>query len=373
MKKKVLLVSLSLNDKYPPLGIANIKSYALKNNLIRDNFDIVLESYQIDSFKDESLLNLFERLNPEIVGFTSRSWCKNKIINISKKIKERFPDLMVIVGGPEVDESFLEKGCIDVLVYGRGELPFMKILELRLVGGDMKNVPSIMFKENNKIISTGHAPLTDLNEIPSPYLNNIIDLDRYPCPVIQAEYGCESPKCFYCEIHEKEMPKKYFSLERIKEEISLILRKSDFMEIINCNLNLSHRRFIQILGFIKEAAGEKSKVILWLDYNALKPEDAEIIKSINGKKVMEFNLFVPKGHGIDFIKQDEIESLSRAISLLKDERIDFGICVILDSQPKDQKKDISYMYDSIKNNLKGDNTGLNVYIELTGKNYYDKS
>ena len=372
IKKNILLITFSFNDTFPPLGIANLKSYAIKDRLIKENFNIFLESYAIGSFNEKAFFSLVEKLNPKIIGFTVWCWCKNRVMLLSDKIKKGFPDTTIIFGGTQLQDDYLNNKNVDFLIHGRGELSFKEFLKCYLLGGNIKKIPSLSFKNGRKIINTEHASLNNLDEIPSPYLNGIIDLTRYSHPVLQVEYGCNILNCYFCNIHPKEKIKKFFSLERIQKEILFILKRSNCIEIINCNLNLYHDRFVQILNIFKKRPHENSEIILWLNHNFFKPGDEELINSIKGRKILEFELYVPKGEGMDVVKKTEIKKLSKVLSLLTDKNIVNCLSIMLDSFPKDPKKELLRLNNEIKNFINQDNFHLFVYPRMTGKNYYDR-
>jgi len=372
IKKNILLVALSFNDSFAPLGIANLKSYALKDKLIEENFNIFLESYAVSSFSEKSFFSLVKTLNPKIIGFTVWCWCKNRVILLSNKVKNRFPETTIIFGGLQVEENYLKNKNVDFLIHGRGELAFKEFLKWYLLGGNIEKVPSLSFRNDEKIITTKYASLNNLDEIPSPYLNGVIDLTRYPHPVLQVEYGCNIMNCYFCDIHPKEKIKRFFSLERVKKEILFILKRSNCIEIINCNLNLYHDRFVQILNIFKKSSHENSEIILWLNHNFFKPGDEKLINLIKGKKILEFELYVPKGEGMGAAKKTEIKKLSKVLSFLTDRNIVNCLSIMLDSFPKDPKKELLKLNNEIKKFINQDNFHLFTYPRMTGKNYYDK-
>lgn len=371
-KIKVLLVSLNYNDSYTPLGIANLKSFAFKDEKVRRNFDISLETFSVHSFKEEVFLSLLKKESPDILGFTSWCWNKNRISILSSKAKEEINDLTVLIGGPQAEDSYLENKDIDFLVHGRGELAFRRLLKKRLknVNINKKDIPGISFRESREVFSTKYKPLDDLNKIPSPYLNDYIDLNRYERAVMQVEYGCNVSSCYFCDIPPKDKQKRFFSLKRIEEEISYITKRSNFLEIINCNLNSNRRRFIGILNSLRKNSHTDLETIIWLDHKFFKPGDEKLIKSISGKKVLEFELRVSKEEGLSGIKKEEIKNLANVLSYLRGDDIVNCLSVMLDNFPEDDQK-INDLEEKINNIVSQDNFNLFLYPRMTGKNYYD--
>ena len=97
-----------------------------------------------------------------------------------------------------------------------------------------------------------------------------------------------------------------------------------------------------------------------------------MINLIKGKKILEFELYVPKGEGMGAAKKTEIKKLSKVLSFLTDRNIVNCLSIMLDSFPKDPKKELLKLNNEIKKFINQDNFHLFTYPRMTGKNYYDK-
>ena len=132
---------------------------------------------------------------------------------IAREFKKRYPEKLVVVGGPHVPDSkkqfarikksdpqpgdlkrermgMTEKfhrnnPWIDIAVHGEGERIFKTILEQVPVGlADKSLIPSISYLDSNGMFH--HNPklerMHDLSEVPSPYLTGVFDplMAAYP-------------------------------------------------------------------------------------------------------------------------------------------------------------------------------------------------
>jgi radical SAM superfamily enzyme YgiQ (UPF0313 family) len=117
----------------------------------------------------------------ELVNLDTRSYGFSLLLGnaaaslyVIKKIKERKPDVPIIVGGPETSPYYRapfysETKDIDIIIYhSEGEIPLEYFL-LYLKGNLAKqNIPGICFKTQNGLEKTPPPSLLDLNDLPIP-------------------------------------------------------------------------------------------------------------------------------------------------------------------------------------------------------------
>ncbi|MBF0300493.1 MAG: B12-binding domain-containing radical SAM protein, partial [Oligoflexia bacterium] len=234
-RKNVTIISKSFRPYYfTPLGIANIKSYAQQFKAITDNFNITL--YPLYS-KDTiiSVLSHFAKTEiPEIICFSNYGWNYYFNLNLAQTLKEYNKNILTVFGGPHVsyraDEILARESSIDIIVNGEGEKTFKNLLMSLIDNGDFTNVPGISFlKDHHLIENSNNQAITDLNQIPSPYFNGILDTDIIgrdcsSVSVLETTRGCAFQCAFCGGWADKSRGKiiRHFALERSKEEITLI-------------------------------------------------------------------------------------------------------------------------------------------------------
>ncbi len=177
-------------------------------------------------FFREKLADALAKLkDPYLVAFSCSVWNMEYNKALALRLKEAYPDCLISFGGHSVraDGSLLnELPQVDLLNFGEGEEVFASLLR-GLSAGDISNVPGIAFRKNGKVVCTPHAPLCDLNVLPSPYLTGVFEPllaanpDKEFLAVLETNRGCPY-RCAYCDwVTDKRM--RFFPMERVKAEI----------------------------------------------------------------------------------------------------------------------------------------------------------
>ena len=132
---------------------------------------------------DSALLQQIVEKKPDIIGFTLFNWNIDRSIYLAKKIKEEYGP-RIVFGGPEVtpDNTLLNTGIADFLVFGEGESVFIRIIE----------------NENTWGENTGGAPSEEIfRSAPSPYLAGLLEPEIDRIMYIETQRGCPF-RCGFC-------------------------------------------------------------------------------------------------------------------------------------------------------------------------------
>ena len=142
-----------------PLNIGYIKAYA-----VAEHGPLV----DIRLFKHpEKLLTQLYNEQPEIVGLSNYGWNEQLNIKIGGKIRELYPDTLIVLGGPNIDikpdlrlEFMKRHDYADMLIIDGGEEPFSGLITWKQENpGEFSKLPNnIVFRENNNIFSTDLLP-----------------------------------------------------------------------------------------------------------------------------------------------------------------------------------------------------------------------
>lgn len=303
MKKNVYLFEINdilANQVKLPYSVGLIWSYCSTIENISNNYNLA-DIFWWRTTTDEILDKIKQ---PSVIGFSCFVWNWNNNVEIAKKIKERWPNCLIVFGGWQVPMSdriqgFFERyPFVDVAVHGEGEISFAEILEENLkdypewekIKGC--SVPYRMVtnkKEKNRIIESGlfikdefdnpgyhlndtyttppRPRIKNLSSMPSPYLDGLFDRLIENCEyeleaTFETTRGCPY-SCTYCEIGTKYYQKiKTHKLDKIFSEIDW-MAKNKVVFVYNADSNFGmmkeHLDITKYLVHKKETEGYPQK------------------------------------------------------------------------------------------------------------------
>ena len=124
---------------------------------------------------------------PDVLGLSIYVWCERISLEVARLTKKRYPNCLVVFGGPSVsDHHYGEKllrehPYVDVLVHGEGEATFLELLTA-LTNHDhsWESVHGISYPWNR----ADQTP--EYNDTP-PRLREA-NLDRFPSPFLDGTF-----------------------------------------------------------------------------------------------------------------------------------------------------------------------------------------
>jgi len=174
---KILLVSPnfilnSINKKniyggsLPPLGLLSIAS-----PLIKEGHNILLLE-KLTPCNKSDLPDMVKFEQPDLIGFSVNSFMYIHTAEFIKDIKEDFPQIPIVVGGPHAtaaSDELLSNKHIDYVVRGEGELTCVDLVSKLETGASVSSVLGLSYKSKEKIIHNLNRPLIDdLDTLPFP-------------------------------------------------------------------------------------------------------------------------------------------------------------------------------------------------------------
>ena len=287
MKKKVnktngklnaVLVGIAGSNYAFSLSLYNLKAYAYKSSLIRKDWNISVIQRPLIHFGEKhfgeehnkkklsNLLNEIISKKPDLVGFSCYMWNIDCFVKTSEDLKEKLPNVKILYGGPEiateyVQNSHFDKYSIDYCVSGEGELTFLELLK-NLKNGIPKltEINGLSHRSNIKKpfnVNLKRKPFKSLSEIPSPFLEGIVDEDVLARNGVEAnletQRGCNL-RCSYCIYHKDMDQVSYSEIERIIKEVRYVtnrgVKKIRFVDA-NFGSDKDHAKLV-MKGLIRE-------------------------------------------------------------------------------------------------------------------------
>jgi len=144
------------------------------------------------------------QLRPDVVAYSSSTGEAKHYIRVNKRIKEQFPDIFTIMGGPHATfyPDQIRKTTLDAVCIGEGEEAVIDVMRALSAGRSVENLPNIYTRNSTSF--TVRDLLEDLDSLPFPDY----DLLYRSTPMMGHSYlksfmvsrGCPYP-CTYCFNH----------------------------------------------------------------------------------------------------------------------------------------------------------------------------
>tara|TARA_Y100000296_G_scaffold43782_1_gene50238 strand:+ start:237 stop:2009 length:1773 start_codon:yes stop_codon:yes gene_type:complete len=204
----------------------------------------------------KDILFNIENEKPNVLCFGLYMWNTAIYLNLIKHVREKYPHIIIIGGGPSVREKWVLK-ALDFAIYGEGEEGFTHLLDVLIENDELNftEITNLIYKKDNQLITNTYKifKYKDYPELPSPYLSNKLEIKetinnykRTSKSVIPPGIGWELTrgcpyKCSFCDwssgLHNKITMRKH----DWKKELDFILE-------LGCDIVSNDANF----GMIKE-------------------------------------------------------------------------------------------------------------------------
>jgi len=236
------------NNKMP-LSVGVIGSY-VKEQMPNTNLKIFKQISLLEKYLTEISMGNGKGI---IVAFSNFIWNQSLNIEIAKIIKIKFPESIIIFGGPNFsiasegkEEFLLTQREIDFYIPHEGEYAFYELIKLsENCDFDLNKIKLLKPKQcsyidKNSYIETELLPRIKIIDTPSPYKMGLMDsfFGKF-VPLIQFTRGCPF-RCSYCTeggSYWKNVFRK--NDDFVEEELDYIAQKCD----VNDELHVADSNF----------------------------------------------------------------------------------------------------------------------------------
>ncbi len=250
-----------------------------------------------------------EQKNADIYAFSCYIWNIGRTLELCRRLKEKHPEKIILLGGPEVaynqGELLRESSFVDFVASGEGE-GFMPQFFDALADGRKAYPEGISFREKGQIHISFFETRGD-EVYPSPYCEEYFQSLAGRIAYIEGSRGCPY-SCAFC-LSGRCGKTRFFPLERIKNEMLMLCRAgAKTVKFVDRTFNCNRERAFEILSFIKE------------NYGSEIPDDVcfhfEIAADILSEKLIALINSMPVGAiqleaGIQSFSRDTLERINR--------------------------------------------------------------
>ena len=323
--KNIYLANFSMTvnpgeHKFLPYSVAGLWTYAEQDEQVKNNYQLAGIYY--DKVDHDEILE--ELNNPFLFGFSVYIWNENYTNILSQKIKERWPECIIVYGGPQVPQDsknkwWNEHEYIDVVVFKEGEEIFKDILknpDKKWISEQINTAVNFGTHWSNSVSNDKRATRQrDLTKLPSPYLSGTMGKPKkHHAMLFETNRGCPYA-CTFCDWGGLTYSKLVnHDINRLEAEIEYAGKnKIGFLYSVDANFGILKDRDNSIADMIiatkKKYGYPKTFFANWAKNAnedilkiAKKMYDAELIKSF----IMSLQTLTPLA--IELIKRDNMDS-----------------------------------------------------------------
>ncbi|WP_079508206.1 B12-binding domain-containing radical SAM protein [Mesobacillus jeotgali] len=314
------IVLTTLNAKYihTNLAIRYLKAYA------QPEFDARIVEFTIKDPVINIVSDLIQK-KPEIIGFSCYIWNIEETIKVIKMIKKINPEILIVVGGPEVTydvQDWMEQVPeFDVIVIGEGEQTFKQLLAGFAAGQDYSDVPGIAYRKGGSIHVNHQRNKLDLKELPSPYRFEE-DIAHLPKRVsyIETSRGCPF-SCQFC-LSSIEVGVRYFDREKVKEDIRYLMANgAKTIKFVDRTFNISRSYAMEMFRFLIDEHLPGTVFQFEITADIMRPEVIAFLNEEAPAGLFRFEIGVQSTNDYTnelVMRKQNFEKLQRTVTMVKE-------------------------------------------------------
>jgi len=215
---------------------------------------IEIREYTIHEPKESILAQLLAG-SPDVIAFSVYLWNRRETLELVDALAVARPQLRIVLGGPEVSFAplslFREHPGLTALIRGEGELPLHGLLDAWLNNTKPDGVARLAWRDGEQLIAGPEGPpLEELDAIPSPFANGLVDLTR-GFVYFETSRGCPY-SCSFC-MSSRDKQVRSFSMERIQNDLKLLMEaRVAKIKFVDRTFNYDDARAREIFAYILE-------------------------------------------------------------------------------------------------------------------------
>ncbi len=318
----------------------------------------VLALGQDTPFSQARLRDLVNSFKPALVGLSAYQRTMLYVLGLADFIKSVDPEVKIAIGGPQAtfmpSAALGQMPAVDYICRSSGEVTLLGIARAVENGTPFSNLSGVSYRDGNSAISDteGLDGFQNLDDYPSPYLNDVFDYAGMREAIMLTSRGCPH-HCIFCYTPHAFNHQIYFhSVDRVIEEIRWIGKKGiKRLWFADPNISFKWSRLKEILDRIL-TEGLEAQMWLQTRVDLVNPEMMKLMKRA-GVSTIAFGLeSASEGVLPKLNKHVSIEKVVEAIHIAQDHGIEVELFTIF-GLPYESFEDAGKTLEFVrKNNVK---------------------
>ena len=314
----VLLTAINAKYIHSNLAVYCLKAYADKK--YRD--EVSLAEFTINNREEQILEKIYEK-RPKVVAFSCYIWNIETVLSVAENLKKVLPEVMIILGGPEVSYNAGEILCnypfVDLVMRGEGEETFLEFLDCYIEKSrELSDIAGLTYRKDDEIINTPDRGVMDLNEVVFPYR----DMAHLENRIIYYETSRGCPfSCSYC-LSSIDKKVRLRDFDKVRKELDFFLEKKvPQVKFVDRTFNCNHTHAYEIWKYIGEHDNGVTNFHFEISADLLREEDFTLFRNFRkGLIQLEIGVQSTNPRTIEAIRRKmDIEKVKEAVLRVHEE------------------------------------------------------
>lgn len=365
--------------EYPPLGLGYIASV-----LEQAEYNVKILDALLERKDGNSTLQEIEACNPDIIGITVFTPLYLQAKEVIKKTREKFPQIITIVGGPRatvLPKETLEDIGVDYLVIGEGELTVLELVRGIENGQDPGEIKGIAFLDKGEVRLTPRRDfISDLDDIPFP-ARHLMPIRRYgegigakikPCTTILTSRGGPFNCSFCCNASLWHRKYRQRSPRNVVREMVEVYNKFRIR-----NIYFPDDLFTANMTWVREICSEIANTSInfkWRCLARVDTLDREILKIMRDSGCYAIEVGVESGSELILKNMNKNITIPQAIQILPQARkLDFDTHVFFMLGYIGETEDTIRMTIDLAQKLNPEHISFSIATPIPGTDFYKEA
>lgn len=254
------------------------------------DFDIDFKEYTIKDSLEHIVLDILS-MEIDVLALSCYIWNIEYIQKLCEMIKKEKPEMMIILGGPEVTyepQYFLDSTYADYIISGEGERVFPQLLKT-IENHQNADIPGVSYHDHiSSIIAT--VDLAYVESLDSPYMLPQ-DRDNMSKRILYFESSRGCPfQCQYC-LSSLEKGLRFFSKDYLLKQLDMICHSNiRTVKFLDRSFNADADHAIMILDYIFKNYQPGQQFQFEINADVLNQKIIDFIKDNAPKGLLRFEI-----------------------------------------------------------------------------------